>query len=90
MRNSAEMLLKATVLESLRARAETAGRHVNEEAVRMRGKLSTAERVQLSRENRAMTPHEPPQGDSTLLIRWYRDTSGGRDTDDGWTDDARS
>lgn len=39
---------------------------------------------QLSERLRAMTPHDPPQGDSTLVIRWYRDTNGGRWTDDGW------
>jgi len=40
---------------------------------------------QLSSELRAMTPHEPPQGDSTQIIRWFRDTHGGRWTDDGWS-----
>lgn len=39
-------------------------------------------------EIRAMTNREPPQGDSTLIIRWNRDTNGGRWTDDGWPDDA--
>ncbi len=45
---------------------------------------SVEELKRLSAELRAMTPSEPPQGDSTLVIRWYRDTHGGRWTDDGW------
>ena len=41
----------------------------------------------LSRELRAMTPLDGPDGsDSTLLIRWDRDTDHGRWLDDGWAD----
>ena len=38
----------------------------------------------LSAELRAMTPEGPATEDSTLMIRWLRDTNGGRWTDDGW------
>lgn len=42
----------------------------------------------LSRELRAMTPPDGPSADmdSTLLIRWDRDTDHGRWIDDGWAD----
>jgi len=41
----------------------------------------------LSRRLRAMTPPEGPDTrDSTLLIRWDRDTGHGRWVDDGWSD----
>jgi plasmid stability protein len=44
----------------------------------------------LSRELRAMTPPEGPDTtDSTLLIRWDRDTDHGRGLDDGWEQDER-
>ena len=43
----------------------------------------------LSRELRAMTPPEGPDtSDSTLLIRWDRDTDHGRLLDDGWRDES--
>ncbi len=37
-----------------------------------------------------MTPPDGPpvRSDSTLLIRWDRDTDHGRDLDNGWADDA--
>lgn len=41
--------------------------------------------LRLSDEALAMTPPDGPDGsDSTLLIRWDRDTDGGRHVDDGW------
>lgn len=41
----------------------------------------------LSRRLRAMTPPEGPDtSDSTLLIRWDRDTGHGRWVENGWTD----
>lgn len=42
----------------------------------------------LSRKLRAMTPPDGPDAsfDSTLLIRWDRDTDHGRWLDDGWAD----
>ena len=49
-----------------------------------------AELLRMSDEALALTPPDGPSGhsDSTLLIRWDRDTNGGRWTDDGWDDDA--
>jgi hypothetical protein len=46
--------------------------------------------LRLSDEALAMTPPDgpPDSSDSTLLIRWDRDTGWGKDLDDGWTDDA--
>jgi plasmid stability protein len=45
--------------------------------------------LRLSDEALAMTPPIGPANasDSTLLIRWDRDTDHGHDLDDGWTDD---
>ena len=45
--------------------------------------------LRLSDEALAMTPPDGPDGmsDSTLLIRWDRDTNHGKWVDDGWTDD---
>lgn len=45
--------------------------------------------LRLSDELLAMTPPDGPSptSDSTLLIRWDRDTDHGRDIDDGWNDD---
>lgn len=43
----------------------------------------------LSRELRSMRlPDGPDATDSTLLIRWDRDTDHGRSLDDGWSGDA--
>lgn len=67
--------LEAELREALR-RARPAVRKSSEELKALSARL------------RAMTPDEPPQGDSSLLIRWYRDTNGGRWTDDGWADAA--
>jgi len=46
--------------------------------------------LRLSDEALAMTPPDgPPIGsDSTLLIRWDRDTDHGKWVDDGWGDDG--
>lgn len=46
--------------------------------------------IRLSDEALAMTPPDGPTdaSDSTLLIRWDRDTNLGRWLDDGWNDDA--
>ena len=45
--------------------------------------------LRLSDEALAMTPPGGPAAasDSTLLIRWDRDTDHGRSIDDGWRDD---
>ncbi|WP_373487376.1 hypothetical protein [Blastomonas sp.] len=43
----------------------------------------------MSDEALAMTPPDGPDAsDSTLLIRWDRDTNHGKWLDDGWADDA--
>lgn len=82
------------LLAKYRAVAKSRGRSLEAELrdalLRAQPALETPvdELKRLSAELRAMTPHEPPQGDSTLIIRWYRDTNGGRWTDDGWTDAA--
>lgn len=44
--------------------------------------------LRLSEELQAMTPEGPDGSDSTLFIRWDRDTNHGKWVDDGWTDDA--
>lgn len=46
--------------------------------------------LRLSDQALAMTPPDGPdvRSDSTLLIRWDRDTGYGHDVDDGWNDDA--
>ncbi|HEX8258108.1 MAG TPA: hypothetical protein VF589_10785 [Allosphingosinicella sp.] len=51
---------------------------------------NSADLLRISDDALALTP---PDGlgeasDSTLLIRWDRDTGGGRWIDDGWDDDA--
>ena len=88
--------LDDTLLDSYRRAAKANGRSLEAElrdALKRASpspKRRTEELLALSRRLRAMTPEEPPQGDSTLIIRWYRDTDGGRRTDDGWTDAAGS
>lgn len=86
--------LDDAVIEDYRTAARHGGRSLEAE---LRDALRRARPVvdspvdELKRrsiELRAMTPHEPPQGDSTLVIRWYRDTHGGRWTDDGGADAA--
>jgi plasmid stability protein len=83
------------LLDRYRALARAKGNsleHELREALRRAEPLadtSADDLKRLSAELRAMTPHEPPQGDSTLIVRWYRDTHGGRWTDDGWADAVR-
>lgn len=82
------------VLDAYRAAAKANKRSLEAElrdALRRAKPAATAngeELKALSARLRAMTPHDAPQGDSALLIRWYRDTHGGRWTDDGWADAA--
>jgi antitoxin FitA len=55
---------------------------------RPRKRKDSAALLRLSAELQAMTPPAGPDtSDSTLLIRWDRDTNGGRWLDDGWNDD---
>jgi hypothetical protein len=50
-------------------------------------KKSAAELRRMSDEALAMSPPDGPDGsDSTLLIRWDRDTNHGKWLDDGWSD----
>jgi hypothetical protein len=45
--------------------------------------------LRLSDEALAMTPPDGPDvSDGTLLIRWDRDTQGGKWVDDGWSNDG--
>lgn len=54
-----------------------------------RSALSLDEKLKLTDELRAMTPHGVESSDSTLNIRWDRDTGGGDWVDDGWSNDDR-
>lgn len=54
-----------------------------------RSSLSLDEKLKLTDELRAMTPHGVESSDSTLNIRCDRDTGGGDRVDDGWSDDDR-
>lgn len=86
--------LSPETLAAYRERARANGRTVEEElravleaAVPRRPKDS-ALLMQISDEALAMVPPDgPPIGsDSTLLIRWDRDTNHGKWVDDGWND----
>lgn len=58
------------------------------EAVPVRYVKDSAALLRLSDQALAMTPPDGPDGsDSTLLIRWDRDTNHGKWIDDGWADD---
>lgn len=58
------------------------------EAHRPLRKKPAAELRRISDQALALTPPDGPDGsDSTLLIRWDRDTDHGRWLDDGWDDD---
>lgn len=88
--------LKPGILDRYRALAAAHGRSLEAElrSALERGlptpKKDCVALLQLSDEALAMTPPDGPSraSDSTLLIRWDRDTGHGRDVDDGWTDDA--
>ena len=89
--------LKPGTLEPYRKIAEAKGRSLEAElrelieTHRPKRHKNCAELLRLSDEALAMTPPEGPVAvsDSTLLIRWDRDTDHGRSLDDGWSDDAR-
>lgn len=64
--------------------AEIAALIERERPMRAKDPLALGE---LAKRLRAMTPPDGPDWiDSTLGIRWDRDTGHGRDLDDGWTD----
>jgi antitoxin FitA len=74
------------VLDTYRRRASENGRSLEaelREVVSKGARLTPAERVALSDRLRAMTAIDGPLSDSTEIIRYYRDTHGGR-----WTDEA--
>ncbi len=84
------------LLERYRARAREKGSSLEQE---LRDALRRAEPVvqprvealkRLSAELRAMTSSEASEDDSTLTIRRFRDSNGGRLTDDGWADGTGS
>lgn len=89
-------ILKPGTLDAYRVAASAHGRSLEAElrAVLERNTprpvKDSAAILRLSDQALAMTPPDGPAAasDSTLLIRWDRDTSGGRDVDDGWSDDA--
>lgn len=87
--------LKPGTLEDYKAAAKVNGRSLEAElravieAHRPRRRLSAEELLRMSDNALAMTPPNGPgaTSDSTLMIRWDRDTGLGHDLDDGWTDD---
>lgn len=88
--------LRPGTLDLYRAAARRAGRSLEAELrALIEGNAPLPEKdsarlLALSDAALAMTPPDGPGGtsDSTLLIRWDRDTDGGRSVDDGWPDDA--
>jgi hypothetical protein len=88
--------LRPGTLEPYRRLAEAKGRSLEAElrdlieSHRPKPPKDCARLLRLSDEALAMTPPDGPSpvSDSTLLIRWDRDTDHGRDVDDGWADDA--
>jgi hypothetical protein len=88
--------LKPGTLEPYRQAAEAKGRSLEAElrdlieSHRPKPPKDCARLLRLSDQALAMTPPDGPkdQSDSTLLIRWDRDTDHGRNLDDGWQDDA--
>lgn len=86
--------LRDETVEAWRARARERGTSLEAElrelieAHRPLRKKPAAELRRMSDEALAMTPPDGPTGsDSTLLIRWDRDTNHGRWIDNGWSDD---
>lgn len=87
--------LDDATLEAFRAAAREKGRSLEAELRDLieknkpHAKKDSARLLQLSAELQAMTPPDGPDAsDSTLLIRWDRDTNHGKWIDDGWTDDG--
>lgn len=92
MASSAIRKLELSVVDGLLRRAAIAGRSLEEEVellTTQRSALSPGERLRQAAELRAMTPEGANSTDSTLIIRWNRDTGGGDFVDDGWSDDRR-
>lgn len=83
--------LREDTLEAWRARARERGTSLEAElrelieTHRPLRKRPAAELRRLSDEALAMSPPDGPAGsDSTLLVRWDRDTNHGKWLDDGW------
>lgn len=81
-------------LEAFRAVAREKGTSLEAElrelieSNRPRRTKNPVELLRLSDELQAMAPPDgPTTSDSTLLIRWDRDTNHGKWVDDGWADD---
>ncbi len=92
MASSAIRKLELSIVDGLLRRAAVAGRTLEEEVellTAQRSALSPGERLREAAELRAMTPEGVNSTDSTLIIRWNRDTGGGDFVDDGWSDDRR-
>lgn len=82
--------IDAIAADVIAERAAALGHTVEQEVAALREEsrpLTVTEKLALSAQQRAMAPTDCLSDDSTLIVRWYRDTSGGRDTDDGWADD---
>ena len=83
--------VEASLAEALVENAAQAGRSLEDRVADVRQRvrpLSVAEKLKLSARLRAMTAGEGSSGDSTEIIRRYRDSQGGRWADDGGSDDA--
>ena len=87
--------IKDETLEAFRAAAREKGRSLEAElrdlieSNRPARKKDSVKLLRLSAELQAMTPPGGPDtSDSTLLIRWDRDTNHGKWVDDGWIDDS--
>jgi hypothetical protein len=82
--------IDAIAADAIAERAAALGHTVEQEVSALRDHLrplTIAEKLAMSAQQRAMAPANCRSDDSTLIIRWYRDTQGGRDADDGWVDD---
>lgn len=85
--------LNDETLADYRAAAATDGRSLESalrdviERNRPLARKSVTELLALSERLKAMTPIEPDGRDSTIFIRWDRDTNHGKWVDDGWSDD---
>ena len=86
--------LKPDVLANYQALAEAKGRSLEDElravleANLPLRKKPASELRRMSDHALALTPPDGPDGsDSTILIRWDRDTQHGKWVDDGWSDD---
>ena len=87
-----DVRIEAIAVEALSDRAAASGRSIADEIASARGyaqPLTVEQKLALSRRLRATTAQDCTSDDSTDIIRWYRDTNGGRWTDEGWTDDDR-